>query len=179
MPEIIPNLHPAVVHLPIALTLITLLFNGAARLLPSHRYTGSWTIVGHWTLWFAAGSALIAATLGWMAFNNVNHDEAGHLAMLLHRNWAMPTALGLILFAVWDGWRHKDTDRLSGPALVVLLVLSLAITKTAWLGGELVFRHGIGVLSPVDVTGGTLPPASSVNIPEPNAGHHHSHPHEH
>jgi hypothetical protein len=31
--------------------------------------------------------------------------------------------------------------------LILLLLLSQAIAVTGWLGGELVYRHGIGVLS--------------------------------
>src|SRR3546814_864010 len=146
MPEIIPNLHPAVVHLPIALTLVALLFSLAARLVPRSRFATQWAIIGHWTLWLSALTAIVAATLGWQAYNSVNHDDAGHLAMTLHRNWALPTTLGLILLAAWDVWRHRDIKVMPWLTVVILLVISLSVLRIAWLGGEVVDRYGFGVM---------------------------------
>jgi len=168
MPEIIPNLHPAAVHLPIALTLIALVFNLGARLVKNRSSASQWSVVGHWSIRIAGITAVIAVALGLQAYNSVNHDEAGHVAMLLHRNWAVPTAIGLVLLATWDSWKYKAESLLPIPALLLLIVLSFSITATAWLGGELVYRHGIGVSA----------------LPEPEAGeggehHHHDHEHHH
>jgi uncharacterized membrane protein len=103
---------------------------------------------GHYTLWIAAVSAVITAFLGWQAFNSIaNHDDAGHAAMLLHRTWAIPTAIILALLASWDAWKYKVTELISVPMVIVLFLLTQAIAVTAWLGGEVVYRHGIGVLS--------------------------------
>lgn len=146
--SIIPNLHPAAVHFPIALTLIALLFSLGARMLRKHSAAPLLAAAGHFTLWFAALSAVVAAILGWLAFNSgLNHDDAGHAAMLLHRKWAIPTALGLVALAGWDAWKARINQVMSFPALTALIVLSGAIATTAWLGGEIVYRHGIGVLS--------------------------------
>lgn len=160
--SIIPNMHPAVVHFPIALTLIALLFSLAARLLGKHSAAPLLAAAGHFTLWLAALSAVVAAILGWLAFNSgMNHDDAGHAAMLLHREWAIPTALGLVLLASWDAWRSRVSQVMPVIALLCLLALSGAIATTAWLGAEIVYRHGIGVLS--------LP------VNEGAGGHNHQH----
>jgi uncharacterized membrane protein len=145
--KIIPNLHPLIVHFPIVLTLIAFLFNCAAHLRRTFLVSTYFAATGHFALWLAALSAAIALVFGWLAFNSVNHDEAGHVAMLLHRAWAVPTAIGLILLASWDAWKHRINEHLSIPALMLLFILSGAIGVTAWLGGEVVYRHGIGVLS--------------------------------
>jgi uncharacterized membrane protein len=103
---------------------------------------------GHYTLWIAAISAVITALLGWQAFNSIaNHDDAGHAAMLLHRAWAIPTAITLALLASWDAWKYKVNELISVPMVILLFLLTQAIAVTAWLGGEVVYRHGIGVLS--------------------------------
>ncbi|HQN65064.1 MAG TPA: hypothetical protein PLP44_05265 [Methylophilus sp.] len=159
--SIIPNMHPAIVHFPIALTLISLLFGLSARILRKHSAVPLLAAAGHFTLWLSALSAVVAVIIGWLAFNSgMNHDDAGHAAMLLHRKWAIPTALGLVVLAGIDAWKSRLNQLMSLPTLALLFVLSGAIATTAWLGGEVVYRHGIGVLSL---------PASEV------AGHNHQH----
>ena len=145
--QIIPNYHPIVVHFPIALTIIAFLLNIAAYARRSHPVSTQLAAAGHFTLWLAALGAAAAVLFGWLAFNSVNHDDAGHAAMLLHRSWAIPTALGLILLASWDAWKYRVNELISVPMLFLLFLISQAIAVTGWLGGEVVYRHGIGVLS--------------------------------
>lgn len=127
-------------------------------------------------LWLSALTAIIAVIFGLQAYNTVNHDEAGHLAMTLHRNWALPTTVGLVLLAMWDAWRHRDTKVMSWPTVVILLVISLAILRTAWLGGEVVFRHGIGVMALPESEDA---PASDATGAGEGEGHDHDHAHQH
>lgn len=145
--QIIPNYHPIVVHFPIALTIVAFLFSIAAYARRSHPVSAQMAAAGHFTLWLAAIGAAAAVLFGWLAYNSVNHDDAGHAAMLLHRAWAVPTVIGLILLASWDAWKYRVNELISVPMLFLLFLLSQAIAVTGWLGGEVVFRHGIGVLS--------------------------------
>jgi uncharacterized membrane protein len=146
--EIIPNLHAVAVHFPIAFTLLAFIFHLLAYDRKGHQNSAMLAAAGHYTLWIAAVSAVITAFLGWQAFNSIaNHDDAGHAAMLLHRAWAIPTAIILALLASWDAWKYKVTELISVPMVIVLFLLTQAIAVTAWLGGEVVYRHGIGVLS--------------------------------
>ena len=146
--QIIPNFHPIVVHFPIALTIIALLLSIASHVRRSHPISGQLAAAGHFVLWLAAIGAVTAVFFGWLAYNSIsNHDDAGHAAMLLHRSWAVPTAIGLVLLASWDAWKYRVNELISVPMLILLLLLSQAIAVTGWLGGEVVYRHGIGVLS--------------------------------
>ena len=183
--QIIPNLHPAIVHFPIALTVIAFLLSLAAYVRPSHPSAAQLAAAGHFTLWLAAIGAAIAVLFGWLAYNSVNHDDAGHAAMLLHRSWAVPTAIGLILLASWDAWKCRVNQLISVPMLFILFLLSQSIAITAWLGGEIVYRHGIGVISlPASegtghshYHGGTETTSHShvenAAEPESASGHHH------
>lgn len=146
--EIIPNLHPAAVHFPIALTILAFVFHLLAYIRKDHENSVMLAAAGHYTLWIAAISAVVTVLLGWQAFNSIsNHDDAGHAAMLLHRTWAIPTAITLTLLAGWDAWKYKANEFIPVPMLILLFLLTQAIAVTAWLGGEVVYRHGVGVLS--------------------------------
>ncbi|OQW68708.1 MAG: hypothetical protein BVN34_08520 [Proteobacteria bacterium ST_bin12] len=146
--QIIPNFHPIVVHFPIALTIVSFLLSFAAYVRRNHPDSSQLAAAGHFTLWLAAIGAATAVLFGWLAFNSItNHDDAGHAAMLLHRSWAIPTAVGLILLASWDALKYRVNELISVPMLLLLFLLSQAIAITGWLGGEVVYRHGVGVLS--------------------------------
>lgn len=195
--QVIPNFHPIVVHFPIALTIIAFLLSIAAYARRSHPVSAQLAAAGHFSLWLAAIGAATAVLFGWLAYNSVNHDDAGHAAMLLHRSWAVPTAIGLILLASWDAWKYRVNELISVTMLFVLFLLSQSVAVTGWLGGELVYRHGIGVLSLPGSEGaghshhhehGTTETAvhsheESTTQPEAASGHHHDEdggePHEH
>ncbi len=152
--KIIPNLHPAVVHFPIALTMAAFIFGLVARLTRKSESSHLVAAAGNYTLILAALSAIAGVVFGWLAFNStMNHDDAGHAAMLLHRAWAIPTAVGLVLLAIWNSAKPCLSNIMSIPVLVCLAGLSMAVATTAWLGGEVVYRHGIGVLSLPDSGG--------------------------
>ena len=142
MPEIIPNWHPLAVHFPIALVITATMLLLAGRLFPGH--TGL-TASTRLLLPLAALSALFAAALGWHAYQTVEHDAAGHVVMLRHRNWALGSTFGLLLIAFWDGLRQRAGRAMSGGLLPAMLLLSGSLLVTGWLGGEMVYRHGIGV----------------------------------
>lgn len=144
--EIIPNWHAAIVHFPLALIPLSLLFSLMGTIFPNHRAAKDWAVMGHWLLWLGALFALFAVALGFQAYGSVNHDDAGHLAMQIHRNWAIPTALALTCLAVWDLWKSSDLKPMPVLALIVLAVVTLTALNTARLGAEVVYRHGVGVM---------------------------------
>ncbi|CAG0979079.1 hypothetical protein MTYP_01655 [Methylophilaceae bacterium] len=148
MPEIIPDLHPLLVHFPIALISVSAFIHAAAIVMRGkHACAVHCAILAHTTLWLGALAALPAAFFGWLAFNSVNHDEASHAAMLVHRNWALATVAALALLAGWDAWRSKvDTVPARWFTGAVIVAWGM-VAATAWHGGELVYRHGLGVMS--------------------------------
>ena len=166
MIEIIPNFHPVVVHFPIALTMVAFALALLSNLLKSHRLAIQWAAASHLVLWLAAISAIVAVVFGWLAYNSVNHDDAGHAAMGIHRVWAVSTAGLLLALALWDIKKHLLTTILPLYFVVLLGAASASVGATAWLGGDVVYRHGIGVLS--------LPESEDEGV-----AHDHVHEHEH
>ena len=165
MIEIIPNFHPVVVHFPIALTIVAFALALLSNLLKSHRLASYWSAASHLALWAAALSAVMAVIFGWLAYNSVNHDDAGHVAMGIHRVWAISTAGLLLLLALWDIKKHLLTTIFSLYFVILLGVASASVGATAWLGGEVVFRHGIGVLS--------LPESEDEGVAHDHGAHEH------
>ena len=136
-----------VVHFPIALTMVSFAAALASQLFKQRVFANQLAIVSHYLLWLAAATAIAAVAFGWLAYNSVNHDDAGHVAMGIHRVWAISTAGLLLLLALWDVKKHLLTTIIPLYFVVLLGVASASVGATAWLGGEVVYRHGIGVLS--------------------------------
>lgn len=162
MIQIIPNWHPVFVHFPIAFATAAMFLFAASKLFQEQVLVEKLVNSGRWMLWAAAALGLVAAVFGWFAFNSVDHDEAGHAAMTLHRNWALLALAALTVLAVLD----IRSRRVTAPGygfLGLLVVAWLLVVSAAWHGGEVVFRHGLGVMS----------------IPAPeNHGHQHEHGHD-
>jgi len=147
MIEIIPNWHPALVHFSIAFATAAAAFTAAGVVFKKWPYAAQCLVTGRWMLWGAALFALIAAVFGWFAFNSVAHDEVSHAAMILHRNWALGALTALLALAAWDVWRGRS-GRMPSPGFLVLLIAAwLLVMSTAWHGAELVYRHGLGLMS--------------------------------
>lgn len=147
MIEIVPNWHPVFVHFTVALLSVAALFFLAAWFAASDRWRRQWAAVAYWNLWI--GTVLTAATVaaGWYAFDTVTHDDPSHTAMLAHRNWAIPTFAAFVALGVW-GWRdHRKTRGISTAFLLATLAGTGLLLSTAWHGAELVYRHGLGVMS--------------------------------
>ncbi|HKJ77195.1 MAG TPA: DUF2231 domain-containing protein [Gammaproteobacteria bacterium] len=163
--EIIPNLHPILVHFTVALTATAVGLFIVARLLRGHTLGRELQTVARWDLWLAALATLFTVAAGLYAYGTVTHDAPAHEVMNTHRNWALTTLAVLLGMAAW-GWVQRGREAASGPFLGGAVLLLLLVLTTAWFGGELVYRHGIGVMS--------LPEPE----PEPEAAAGHTHPGE-
>ena len=84
---------------------------------------------------------------GFYAYNTVAHDGPSHAAMTDHRNWAIATIVLFLCLAVWSIIRVRAERPLGTLFVVALVATQLVLLSTAWRGGELVYRHGLGVLS--------------------------------
>lgn len=147
MIEIIPNWHPVFVHFAIGLLSISALFHLIAALNNKSTNYYQFESVANWNLWAGTLFALVTVAAGWVAYNSVDHDTPSHLAMTDHRNWAMGTTGLFLVLAVWSFLRARKSIPI-GWALTLLLIAATALlTATGWKGGELVYRHGLGVMS--------------------------------
>ncbi len=132
--------HPAVVHFPIALFLVTAALEAAALLGRRAWLTdGTRVLVG-----LAALSALVAAALGWLAMGLPGPVE--DLTHTLHR-W-IGTGIALAGLMAW--WAKERSVRPSAGRAArglyggVLAAITVAVLLNAYLGGAL--THGVNHL---------------------------------
>jgi uncharacterized membrane protein len=169
MITILPNWHPIFVHFTIGLLGTAVIFYFASALLTKkHKWKQQWKHVADWSLWSGCFVTIFTVSAGWYAYNTVAHDDVSHAAMTLHRDWALATAsLFLILgFATVNILKNNKTHRYLFLSTVAIAGAMLMIT--GYLGGETVYRHGLGVIS--------LP---VVQTKEDGHNHHHSLPDDH
>lgn len=147
--EIIPNWHPIFVHFTVGLLSISALFYLAGLVLRKPNFL----IVARWNLW--VGGAITVATVlaGFYAYGTVAHDAPSHAVMTDHKNWALVTAF---IFAGLSGWslaKHRGAKSVSSGFVVLILLATTLLGITGFKGGEVVYRHGTGVMRMPEVSG--------------------------
>jgi uncharacterized membrane protein len=152
MIEIIPNWHPIFVHFTVALCSTAVVFSLFAFLANYVNWIPNtlvvqFEIVGRWCLWTVAIITVGTVFAGLYAYNTVKHDSISHIMMTNHRNWALFTAFAIFLLACWSGWRYYQGKKITFTFILLLMIIQITLLSTAWRGGELVYRYGIGVMS--------------------------------
>jgi uncharacterized membrane protein len=145
--EIIPNWHPIFVHFTVALLSVATGLYLVTLLLANGELRVQWLIVARWNLWLGMGLTLITVLSGVYAYNTVAHDAPSHLAMTDHRNWAIATAILFAAATTWSIFSYRSGKEVSVLFMALLLVATISLASTAWRGGEVVYRYGLGVMS--------------------------------
>lgn len=157
--EIIPNWHPIFVHFTVALLSLAVVLFAVAPFIKSPLQE-QWRTVARWALWFGAGFTVATAATGLYAYNTVAHDTPSHAAMTDHRNWAIATVSLFLLLTIWSVFCARRNKALGALFITAMVIAGGLLAATAWRGGEVVYRYGIGVISLPKVEG---------------AGHDHEH----
>jgi uncharacterized membrane protein len=147
--------HPMVVHFPLALVVTAALLLSAARLIRDERRAALLAGAGTVDLCLGALGALVAFATGLAAILGLTLSPAARLAVATHVKWAVLTSAVLLLLAVWRAVGQVFDSRPSRLFLVLLWLMTAALTMTGYRGGVNVYRYGIGVDSAL----GQDPPA--------------------
>jgi len=188
------NVHPVLVHLPIAL----LFGYVVAALLALVTGRESLRHAAAWMLYFGTLGAAATVVTGLLAAGSVEHDETVHELMEAHERFGLAVlglAALLCLWNVWVGQRPARWGRVL--ELVGGLGLLVLVSLGADLGGMMVYGHGVAVvtrsvqpvedsaetmlpdLPPEDVPAQALPRDAAAAHQPAAAGHGHSHTHIH
>ncbi len=147
MLQIVPNWHPIFVHFSVALLSSAAILHLLSHFVTNAERADQCALVGRWNLWLGAGFTLFTLGAGWYAYNTVTHDTPSHAAMKDHRDWALATAAVFFSIVVWEILLQRHKQGRSWLFTGLLLAAAGLLVTTAWHGGELVYRYGLGVMS--------------------------------
>ena len=134
-------IHPMLIPFPIALWVFSLV----ADLLYLWRGNMHWPLIAFYALLAGCLGAVVAAVFGFIDYLSITDKQVVKVA-----NWhARFNVLALVLFAAsWYLRTNRGSDMVNN-SLTVPVALSvvgvIAVTISGWLGGELVFKHGVAV----------------------------------
>ncbi|GIM81837.1 DUF2231 domain-containing protein [Salinispora arenicola] len=148
--------HPMLVMFPVALLVTAVLFDVVATL-GGPDFLGE---VAYWNITVGLAVGLLAAAAGTFDLLAIPTGTRAKRVALTHA--AANVAMILLFAAVWAVRLNADS-RAAGGALIAIEIVALAILGvSAWLGGELVDRLGVGVDRDADLDApSSLRPATS------------------
>jgi uncharacterized membrane protein len=137
MPPRLNELHPSLVHFPIALMPVAIGADLLARVTGSRRLAD----LGRMLMPVAAASAAVSAAAGLVAAVEANAQGKAGDILVTHRNINLSLTAVTAAMAVW---RLREDE--VGPGYLALGVAGLgAMGYSAYLGGKMTYEHGIGV----------------------------------
>ncbi|HEY5648703.1 MAG TPA: DUF2231 domain-containing protein [Nitrospiria bacterium] len=142
------NIHPMLVHFPIAFFVGALAMEGLAVFRDEKFH-----LVSTWMLYLGALAAIVTFFSGFNAAAAVaemdprGHKAPGHEFIHIHRNWMAATTLWSILLSGYLFWINKKQlwPSQRWGFLIGLMVLAALVSLGADRGGRLVFEFGVGV----------------------------------
>jgi uncharacterized membrane protein len=173
--ESAPNLHPMLVHFPVALLPVALLLFALAWW---RKNEGLFTATRA-CVYLGALGALAAAFTGWNAAGSIPHNDTIHRMMETHKYAAFTVLAGTVLAAVWCWWK-PISEKTPGIVLGVLLIaINLLLVSVGDLGARMVYQQGAGVIPAVDIIQETSPAAKTSDDHPESEEAHQEQEHEH
>jgi len=146
LPDWAPNLHPLVIHFPIAWWVAAVMADLLALALPR---PASADAVASFLYPAGAISAVAAYLTGRQAAATVLIPGMAHPIVQEHWNWALATTISFAIVALvrlWARFRRPQPQRGIRTALVLAALVALVcLFETGERGARLVYERGIGV----------------------------------
>jgi uncharacterized membrane protein len=134
-----------IVHFPLALVVWATFALLLAKLWPNPRVAAALATTGTWNLGLGAVASVFALATGLGAALHLHLTVPARQTFSMHVRWAVFTALALLLVATWRCAGDPEDARPSWLLLIVLGAATAALIVTGYLGGQNVYRFGIGV----------------------------------
>lgn len=139
-------IHPALVHLPIALVLLSVTADLCARLVKSEARRAAFRSVGFWSLLGGLAGGALAIAAGYIDWHRaaLNAETSSFVELHMTVGWVLAGCLCVLSAWRWLIW-HRGQMTISTSYLVgAFLVLGITFFQ-GWFGGEMVYSYGAGV----------------------------------
>ena len=146
LPDWLPNLHPLVIHFPIAFLALAVVLDLVRQIYLQAQWVNNTVILSYI---LGTVGLIIAFITGRSAAETVDVSGEAFSVLASHENWALAAMIFFLVFTsirVLAAWSNYDLQRLPALGLVCLGLVGMGLVwVTGDRGGELVFRHGAGV----------------------------------
>lgn len=152
----IANIHPLLVHFPIAFLSVFLAVDLSAVVAGKRE----WRRLAGGLLYLGTITAAFTVAAGLLAAETVAHGEEVHDIMESHEHFGISVLVMASLLSLWRlRWGHSLRGAVNTLYLVVASVMVAIMILGADLGGLMVYGHGVAVKA----------------VPQPEQGHGHVH----
>ena len=140
-------LHPFFVHFPIGFLV------GALILHAVHLIRPNWIcrVIGLWLTGLSGISSMLASITGQWEFNKtLSQDYSQEIIKILERHQILGNIVTwgtIVFFVIWVNlfFKKMSDHRIDQIAFFILLILVGVVLFTAYLGGTLVWKFGVGI----------------------------------
>jgi uncharacterized membrane protein len=142
----IPPLHPAVVHLPIALVFFSVLADVCARLAKAEPRRALFRSLGFWSLVGGLAGAVLTIIAGYLDLRRATLSAETQQFVDLHMDLGWMLGILLVVLTAWRWliWHRGQMTINTSYLATGFLVLCLTWFQ-GWYGGEMVYSYGAGV----------------------------------
>jgi len=158
-----PNFHPLLVHFPIALIFVIVATDLLAMVFKRRIFSDAGTVM----IGFALAGAAAAVISGLIAEESVWHTEAAPELIETHETAALIFLGALVLLTAFRiVFRKRIAESLGWLSLLGTVICAAMVGYVAFLGGEMVFVHGTGVIQAEVQTARADSLAESIKTPD-------------
>jgi uncharacterized membrane protein len=138
--------HPALVHLPIAFVLLSVVADLTARLIKSEPRRAAFRTVGFWALIAGLIGGALTIAAGYLDMDRAALTPETHELVDLHMTIGWILGVSLVILSAWRWLIWHRGQMTINTAYLVGAFLVLAVTLfQGWYGGEMVYAYGAGV----------------------------------
>lgn len=137
----IANVHPAFVHMPLALFPSALLLYGLGIVLKR----SSWVVAGRACLYLAAAGTAVTIWTGWQAQGTFPHNARIHHMMMTHLRIGLAVGALAAVLVLWSFWHRAGQPRGAYAFLAALAFTTYAVLQNGDLGSRMVYVEGAAV----------------------------------